>query len=125
MKALIYIFFAGGLGSIFRYLLQAGTAGSSLESVFPIGTFAVNITGSLLIGLFYALSVRFHLSTDLRLLLTTGFCGGFTTFSTFSNNSLALLKNEMYVSFSLYILSSIIFGIAAAFAGTWLGKNLF
>lgn len=109
MKALIYVFFGGGLGSIFRYLLQAGAGRFSLESVFPIATFALNISGSLLIGLFYAISARFHLSPDLRLLFTTGFCGGFTT--------VCLLF--------LYILSNILSGIAAAFAGAWLGKNLF
>lgn len=125
MKALFYIFLGGGTGSVLRYLIQTAAGKFSLEAIFPVGTFMVNIIGSFLIGLLYALSARFHFSFEVRLLLTTGFCGGFTTFSTFSNNSLALLKNGLFTSFFLYIIFSITLGIAGTFAGAWLGKNLF
>ena len=90
MKSLLYIFIGGGTGSVLRYLLtiaiqrQTGTA-------FPWGTFAVNFLGCILIGVFYTLTSRIHITNELRLLLTIGLCGGFTTFSTFSNESLQLL----------------------------------
>ena len=77
---------------------------------------------SFLIGLFYTLSARFNLSTEVRLLLTTGLCGGFTTFSTFSNDGLILIKQEFYGMFALYTLLSITLGVLAAFAGGAFGR---
>lgn len=90
---------------------------------FPWATFAVNIAGSFLIGLFYALSARFNLSTEIRMLLTTGLCGGFTTFSTFSNDGLVLIKQGFYGLFAAYTLLSILLGIAAALGGNILGRT--
>lgn len=79
--------------------------------------------GSFLIGLFYTLSARFNLSTtEVRLLLTTGLCGGFTTFSTFSNDGLILIKQEFYGMFALYTSSDITLGVLAAFAGGAFGR---
>lgn len=75
-----------------------------------------------LIGLFYTLSARFNLSTEIRLLLTTGLCGGFTTFSTFSNDGLILIKQGFYGMFALYTLLSITLGVLAAFAGGTFGR---
>ena len=74
------------------------------------------------LGLFYTLSARFNLSTEVRLLLTTGLCGGFTTFSTFSNDGLILIKQEFYGMFALYTLLSITLGVLAAFAGGAFGR---
>ena len=71
---------------------------------------------------FYTLSARFNLSTEVRLLLTTGLCGGFTTFSTFSNDGLILIKQEFYGMFALYTLLSITLGVLAAFAGGAFGR---
>ena len=90
---------------------------------FPWATFAVNITGSFLIGLFYALSARFNLSTEVRILLTTGLCGGFTTFSTFSNDGLILMKQGFYGLFATYTLLSILLGIFAALGGSIVGRT--
>ncbi len=125
MKALIYVFIGGGTGSVLRYLAQLLANRTTLEAVFPVGTLAVNLLGSLFIGLFYSLSVRFDWPQETRLLLTVGLCGGFTTFSTFSNNNLSLLKNEFYGMFALYILLSLLLGIGCTFLGGWIGKHLF
>lgn len=125
MKSLVYVFIGGGTGSVLRYLAQLLANRSTLEAVFPVGTFAVNILGSLLIGLFYSLSVRFDWSEATRLLLTVGLCGGFTTFSAFSNNSLSLLKNEFYGTLAIYVLLSLLAGISCTFLGGWIGKHLF
>lgn len=105
MKEIFHIFPGGGAGSVVRYLAQIGVNGktASLLLPFPWGTFAVNVTGSLLIGLFYSLSGRFNLPLDVRLLLTVGFCGGFTAFSTLSNDTLTLLKGGCYDIFTLYL----------------------
>ena len=102
MKELIYIFIGGGTGSILRYSIQKVLHENILPYHFPWATFCVNITGSFLIGLFYALSARFNLSPEVRLLLTTGLCGGFTTFSTFSNEGLTLFKGGHYIEFTAY-----------------------
>ena len=99
-KILIAIFLGGGTGSVLRYCAQMSLHERIVPYSFPWGTFAVNIIGSFLIGLFYALSARFNLSTEVRMLLTTGLCGGFTTFSTFSNDGLMLIKQGFYGLFA-------------------------
>ena len=105
-----------------RYLIQLLMHERIVPYHFPWATFTVNLLGSFLIGLFYALSERFHLPLETRLFLTTGICGGFTTFSTFSNDGVALLKGEFYGAFILYTLISIGIGLAAVVAGGYVGK---
>lgn len=124
MKSILYVFIGGGAGSVLRYLMQM-VINRNIITAFPLGTFVVNIIGCMLIGMSYTLSDRFNLSQDIRLLLTVGLCGGFTTFSTFSTESLNLLKGELYGMFLLYTLLSVAIGIMFTFAGIWLGKNLF
>lgn len=116
-KALICIFLGGGTGSVLRYCMQLALHERIVPYNFPWATFTVNIVGSFLIGMFYALSARFNLPTDIRLLLTTGLCGGFTTFSTFSNDSLILLKQGLHGLFLLYVVLSVTLGVAAALLG--------
>lgn len=123
-KILIVIFLGGGTGSVLRYCVQMALHERIVPYSFPWATFAVNILGSFLIGLFYTLSARFNLSTELRMLLTTGLCGGFTTFSTFSNDGLIMIKQGFYSMFFLYTLLSIVLGVTAAFAGGAFGRYI-
>ena len=126
MKEIAYIFIGGGVGSVLRYMAQISINERMSGIGFPFswGTFIVNIAGSLLIGLFYSISERWNLSMEMRLLLTTGLCGGFTTFSTFSNDGLSLLRGEFYGTFLLYALLSIGLGLVAVLAGGAIGKLL-
>lgn len=126
MKEIAYIFIGGGVGSVLRYLAQISINKRMSGIGFPFswGTFIVNIAGSLLIGLFYSVSERWNLSMEMRLFLTTGLCGGFTTFSTFSNDGLSLLRGEFYGTFLLYALLSIGLGLVAVLAGGAIGKLL-
>ena len=124
VKTLLLVFLGGGTGSLLRYAVQALAHQCPRVSSFPFPwpTFGVNLLGSFLIGLFYAWSARFHLSEETRLLLTTGLCGGFTTFSTFSHEGTTLLRQGFYGIFLLYAGGSVLLGMAAAFAGGWAGK---
>lgn len=88
---------------------------------FPWATFTVNLVGCLLIGLFAGLFAR-HASPNLILLLVTGFCGGFTTFSTFSRESLMLMQSGSWWTLVLYVAGSILAGIASTFIGYQLTK---
>ena len=118
-KTFIFIFLGGGLGSVLRFSVQQMLHERIVSYSFPWATFTVNILGSFLIGLFYTLSARFNLSTEVR--LTTGLCGGFTTFSTFSNDGVILLKQELYGLFFTYFILSITLGVIAAIAGGVIG----
>ena len=112
-KEVIYIFIGGGTGSALRYFIQLLMHERIVPYHFPWATFTVNLLGSFLIGLFYV-----------RLFLTTGLCGGFTTFSTFSSDGVGLLKGEFYGAFVLYTLLSIGIGLAATLAGGYVGKQI-
>lgn len=122
LKILLAIGSGSFLGGIARYLLSRGIQNLMISS-FPFGTFWVNIAGSFLIGLFFGFSERGNLSNpELRLFLTVGFCGGFTTFSTFSNENLALLRDGSFLYFSLYAGLSVFIGLLATFGGIALTK---
>ncbi len=122
-KILICIFLGGGTGSVLRYCVQMALHERIVPYSFPWATFTVNILGSFLIGLFYTWSARFNLSTEIRMLLTTGLCGGFTTFSTFSNDGLILIRQGFYGLFVVYTLLSILLGIFAVLCGSILGRT--
>ncbi|MEO6833788.1 MAG: fluoride efflux transporter CrcB [Chitinophagaceae bacterium] len=121
-RSIILIGIGGLLGSIARYLL-ASFFTKLFPSAFPYGTFIVNIVGCLLIGIFYGLSERYNWFTpDLRLFLATGFCGGFTTFSSLTFENLVLLQSSEYLTFALYSIGSFAVGLLAAFGGLSLTK---
>lgn len=116
-RNILLVGLGGGIGSIARYLCQRAL-GSWFLNPFPIGTFVVNISGCLLIGLIHAIAVKHNvLNPEWRLLLTTGFCGGFTTFSTFAYENADLLRIGNFFYPAVYISLSVLLGIVAVFAG--------
>ncbi len=121
MKALIFVFIGGGSGSIARYLL--GKLLNNSTNGIPYGTFAANILGSLLIGVILGWALKNNtLTSHNTLLLATGFCGGFTTFSTFAYENHALLKSGDFMTFVLYTIATFTVGIIAVFGGMELAK---
>ncbi|HEY8968547.1 MAG TPA: fluoride efflux transporter CrcB [Puia sp.] len=117
MKTALIIALGGAIGSISRYGAQVFIY-RTYPSVFPAGTFLVNLMGCLLIGIFYGLSEKGNLLTpEWRLFLTTGFCGGFTTFSTFAYENMDLIRSSDFLYTGLYIAGSVVLGIAAVFLG--------
>ena len=121
IKDLLLVGLGSGLGGMCRYLVSQLLV--TTQNGFPWGTFTVNIVGSLLIGLLWGLSSRLpSLSPALTLLFMVGFCGGFTTFSTFSREGLSLLQTQNYTLFLLYTLGSVVLGILAVMVGYIWGK---
>lgn len=119
MKELLFVFVGGGVGSVGRY--TATLVWQHLSShprfasmVLPWPTLAVNVLGCFLISLTYQYSARWGLTPDQRLLLTTGLCGGLTTFSTFSYEGLTLLRSGHTLAYAAYLSLSLILGLAAA-----------
>lgn len=110
----------GFVGTCGRYLIGRWCA-SMFNGSFPLGTFLVNIIGCFCIGLLFGMMERTNiLSAHSSTLLITGFCGGFTTFSTFANDMVVLSSKGEWTTFILYLLLSIIVGIALV----WLGRYL-
>lgn len=119
MKQFLLVFIGGGIGSVLRYII--GKALNSSQTGIPYGTFTANILGSLLIGIILGLAAKNQaLTQNHTLLLATGFCGGFTTFSTFAYENHVFLKAGDFTSFALYTIASFIIGFLAVFAGIFL-----
>jgi CrcB protein len=121
MKNLIFVFIGGGFGSVLRFLI--GKWLNNSENAIPYGTFAANILGSLLIGFILGYAAKSEtLSQNHTLLLATGFCGGFTTFSTFAYENHIFLKSGDFTSFAFYTIASFVVGFLAVFLGMYLVK---
>ena len=121
MKHILLVFFGGGIGSVLRYLIGKWLNNSS--DGIPYGTFMANILGSLLIGVILGLASKNNsLTQNQTLLLATGFCGGFTTFSTFAYENHVFLKSGDFTSFALYTIGSFVIGFLAVFLGIFLVK---
>ncbi len=121
IKDLIWVGLGGFLGSVCRYLLNIGLINYNWPIPWP--TLSINLSGSLLIGILMAISVK-----DVqywRLFLVTGFCGGFTTYSTFSYENLRLWQEGQEQTALLYIALSLIGGISCVFAGFFITQRLF
>ena len=114
----------GAIGSILRYLCHRWID-ESYHPNFPFATFLVNITGCLLIGMIYAGAEKGNiLSPQIRLFLVTGFCGGFTTFSTFAFENVSFIRTNDDFYFLLYACGSVVIGILAVYLGNFLIKIL-
>lgn len=112
----------GFLGTVARYLLSQFIQ-KYFNTIFPLGTLIINIIGCFIIGFLFGMFERGNLiSPDLRLFLTVGFCGGFTTFSTFSNDSVNLINDGEILYLMLYTGISIFVGISFTFLGKILAE---
>lgn len=122
LRSILLVAMGGALGSVGRFLLSKAVQ-EHTATAFPVATFAVNVVGCFVIGLVYGLSLRGNESAgDMKLLLATGFCGGFTTFSTFMNEGSALMKDEHYTYMMLYLFGSLALGLIAVLSGHQLAK---
>jgi CrcB protein len=122
LKNILLVGAGGFAGSVARYLLSRYMELQILTS-FPLGTLTVNIVGCFIIGVIYGLTLRNLASPEIRFLLATGFCGGFTTFSSFSYESLALLRDgQLWFTF-LYMAGSLLAGLAAVWIGLLIVKT--
>ncbi|MBZ9779037.1 fluoride efflux transporter CrcB [Psychroflexus sp. CAK8W] len=126
MKSALLVFLGGGLGSLVRYWVSLIFKYQVDTKLDIYGTLTVNVLGSLIIGLLMGWFLKSETpNPNLQLLLIVGFCGGFTTFSTFSSENMSLLKNNLYTEFLLYGLGSLLLGILAVFIGILVIKKGF
>ena len=117
MKHLLLVGLGGFIGSVARFLVSKLNLSWHFLSI-PMGTLTVNVLGSFIIGILVGISVKSDLiSTDLRLFLMVGFCGGFTTFSSFSSENLMLMQNGQVVTVLIYTALSILLGFLAVYFG--------
>ena len=122
MNAYIAVAFGGALGAVARFWLHSAVQRFN-DSSFPLGTFAVNVLGSFLIGVFFVvLAEKAQLSEAWRPVVAVGFLGAMTTFSTFSLDALLLFEQGHYNTALFYILSSVVLCLFAAFAGMQLTR---
>jgi fluoride exporter len=121
MKNMLLVGAGGFAGSVFRYL--ATLAVPFAAGSFPFATFAVNLAGSFIIGFVSELALSTTIvSPEARLLLTTGFCGGLTTFSTAMYETMGLARDAQALYAALYVTGSFAGGMACLFTGTYLAK---
>jgi CrcB protein len=119
-----YIAVGSALGGVSRYLV-GGMVQRVLDTTFPAGTLVVNLTGSFLLGLFlrYALETP-TLTPELRAFLTIGFCGGYTTFSTFSYETVALLEDGEWIRAGIYAALSLLLALVATILGFMVARGV-
>lgn len=121
IKAILYVGLGGFAGSVCRYLISLTLA--KMNHQLPSGTLLANLIGSFLIGFIIASSLRQN--DNWKLLLVTGFCGGFTTFSAFSLENLKLIQEGLFTTALQYIAVSLVGGLLLVFLGYSLGTKLF
>lgn len=122
LKSLLIVGSGSFIGGALRYLISTHMKNISVTG-FPWGTLAVNLIGCFIIGIVYAVFNRYNTTDNtFCLLLTTGVCGGFTTFSTFAYENMQMLQNGNIIGFIGYITISVILGIALAALGYWIVK---
>ena len=120
LRAFLLVGLGGGIGSIVRYAVSQAMSKPSTGS-FPLGTFAVNLVGCFIIGLLFGLGTKASWAQgDGWLILATGFCGGFTTFSAFALENVNLFGKQLSVTALLYTALSVLAGILLCRLGIWL-----
>ena len=124
MRTFWAIAFGAAVGGVSRYYLSAAVQ-HRMGSTFPWGTLLINVTGSLILGFImrYALSTQ-SVSVELRVLLTTGFCGGYTTFSTYSYEIATLIEDGQIGRAGTYALASVVVALAGTFGGFALAREV-
>ena len=116
-KDILLVGLGGGVGSIARFLCQRSVS-AWYPHAFPFGTLIVNFLGCFLIGLLLGLAEKgSFVKPELKLLLVTGFCGGFTTFSTFTYEGVQMLSDHRWLVFALYTGGSVVAGLLATYYG--------
>jgi CrcB protein len=123
MRNVLLVFLGGGIGSVLRYFTVIGTARLLPKAVFPWGVFAANLLGSFILGFLFALPAMKEKGSGPWLFAATGVLGGYTTFSTLSNDSWLLLVNQHSWLAVLNAFGSITLGITAAALGWWAGSK--
>lgn len=114
---------AGSLGALARYLLGRFVA-ERVSKGFPLGTLLINISGSFVIGLLFALAAHDIITSTLQLILATGFLGGYTTFSTMSWEIIQLARGGSRLAGVLYLMASVVLGLLAAALGLLAGGRI-
>jgi len=123
-RGILFVAVGGLIGCVARYLIAIAVS-RQVSSTFPFGTMGINIAGCFLIGIFYALAEKGNILTpEWRLFLTTGFCGGFTTFSTYSYESMNLMRDGQWLYLCIYVFGSNIIGLGGTFLGMTIIKSL-
>jgi CrcB protein len=119
-----YIALGSALGGVARYLL-GGLIQRTTEGTFPLGTLVINVTGSFVLGVLYRYAAESAAVTpEVRAMLTIGICGGYTTFSTFSYETVRLLEDGEYTRALTYVGLSVVLSVGGAILGIALGREL-
>ena len=120
MLNVLAVFLGGGIGAVLRYLTGVLFV-QYLKFHLPLPTFVVNVVGCFILGFVYVFCLeKFQLNPALKLLITVGFCGGLTTFSTFSFEIFDMIQNLQYIHAALYTIVSLVIGVLAVLLGGYL-----
>ena len=123
LKSILFVGIGSFAGGVLRYIISYLMKNASSYQTFPWATLIANLLGCFLIGIIFAIFSKYsNINNPLYLLLATGFCGGFTTFSTFANESLQMIQSGNILGFVSYTLTSIIFGIILVWLGYIIAK---
>jgi len=122
VRAIILVAFGGATGSVFRYLTSL-VMNKYFNAIFPIATFTANFLGCFIIGLLLGVFEKQQIANnDLKFLLVTGFCGGYTTFSTFAYENVSLFNSNNSATAFVYIAASLLTSLFAVWVGLQLTK---